>query len=260
MKSLIRRHVSYANVASTVALFLALSGGVAFAVTAIPDADGTVHGCYNLTNGALRVVAGAEACKSSESALSWNQKGVKGDPGAPGAPGAPGLPGTDGKDGTPGLPGADGKDGAPGAPGKDGAQGPKGDTGDDGVVSEQSLDGLVSAFSTSDDWAFIGQQQLANVGDGDSITATITAALRTAPGSLGDFRIGLCYGSPAGPTPFDGLVDLTVAGGPVRTAYTVAGTVSPSAGLYQAGLCVHSASGALPFEGGSAVGYMQITH
>ena len=62
------------GVASVVGL-----GGIAYA--AIPDASsGVFHGCYNKTSGALRLVdpsAGTDnTCTASESAVTWNQRGV----------------------------------------------------------------------------------------------------------------------------------------------------------------------------------------
>jgi hypothetical protein len=52
-------------------------GGVAFA--AIPDSNGKIHGCYQTNNGNLRVVESPSQCRSSESALSWNQEGPPGE-------------------------------------------------------------------------------------------------------------------------------------------------------------------------------------
>jgi len=54
-------------------------GGVAYA--AIPDSEGVIHGCFNKQNGNLRVVESGGACRSSESAIDWNQQGPPGPPG-----------------------------------------------------------------------------------------------------------------------------------------------------------------------------------
>jgi hypothetical protein len=116
----LRRRLSYANVVASGALFLALSGGVAVAVTTIPAADGTIHGCYLHETGQLRVVTGADKCRTSETAMSWSQHGAKGDKGDPGEKGDPGATGPQGPKGDKGDPGATGP------------QGPKGDTGDKG--------------------------------------------------------------------------------------------------------------------------------
>ena len=63
-----------------VALVIAL-GGVA--VAAIPDSKGTIHGCYQKSNGNLRVVDSPADCRNSEQTLDWNQRGPVGPPGQP---------------------------------------------------------------------------------------------------------------------------------------------------------------------------------
>jgi|SRR5215831_3239778 len=74
---------------------VALGAGIAYA--AIPDNGGVIHGCYSNANGLLRVVdsASADACRTSETALNWNQQGVPGPPGPPGARGPQGPPGAE---------------------------------------------------------------------------------------------------------------------------------------------------------------------
>lgn len=66
--------------------FLALGGGLAWA--AIPDSAGTIHGCYN-AKGALSVIDGTSNCKSNETALTWNQTGLRGATGPQGPAGPP---------------------------------------------------------------------------------------------------------------------------------------------------------------------------
>lgn len=56
---------------------LTLAGGVAWAV--IPDSGtGLIHGCYNTTSGALRVVdpSKGQACAAGEASLNWNAHGL----------------------------------------------------------------------------------------------------------------------------------------------------------------------------------------
>ena len=52
-------------------------GGIAWAT--IPDSAGVLHGCYNTTTGALRVIdpSKGQTCASGEAALSWNQSGIR---------------------------------------------------------------------------------------------------------------------------------------------------------------------------------------
>jgi hypothetical protein len=59
------------------ALVVAL-GGVAFA--AIPDSNGTIHGCYQKQRGNLRVVDSSDECRGNERSLDWNQGGQPGPP------------------------------------------------------------------------------------------------------------------------------------------------------------------------------------
>src|ERR1035437_6655491 len=91
-----RHHLSYANVMSTIAVFVVLGGGAYAAVTTIPGPDGVIHGCYQkakkptlttTSQGLLRVVPTGKKCLKSEVALQWNQKGNPGLNGTNGAKG-----------------------------------------------------------------------------------------------------------------------------------------------------------------------------
>ncbi len=95
---MLRRHMSYANVVATLALFLAMSGGAAYAAS---------H--YLIT----------KSSQIKPSALTEIAKKAKGPAGAPGANGAPGSAGPAGPQGPAGAAGA----GTPGAEGKAGAPG-----------------------------------------------------------------------------------------------------------------------------------------
>jgi hypothetical protein len=102
----IRSRLSYANVIATCAMFVALGGG-AYALSGVPDRSGVYHGCVDAKSGALRVVAKASSCRKTktvrrgtrrvripgESAIAWNQQGLRGLQGAQGLPGAQGTPG-----------------------------------------------------------------------------------------------------------------------------------------------------------------------
>jgi hypothetical protein len=143
-------------------VILAVSVGVAYA--AIPGSSGVINGCYSGGQGQLRVIdtEKGESCKNNETAISWNQKGVKGDPGAAGPPGATGATGATGPpgpagpqgpigpEGPKGDKGDPGEKGDAGEPGQQGLQGEKGDKGDPGadgapgadLESLDQLDGL----------------------------------------------------------------------------------------------------------------------
>jgi hypothetical protein len=89
--SIRKRMPSPATGIALAALVVAL-GGAAFA--AIPDPGGTIHGCYQKSNGNLRVTESASDCRSSEQPIDWNRRGPPGATGPDGPPGPPG-PGGD---------------------------------------------------------------------------------------------------------------------------------------------------------------------
>src|SRR5579859_1551821 len=82
------RHLNKLGKGSRLLLAVAVGGavfGIASAVQAsIPDANGVIHGCYvkagNPSQGALRVIDSAAACKPIENPLDWNQTGPTGPP------------------------------------------------------------------------------------------------------------------------------------------------------------------------------------
>jgi hypothetical protein len=100
-----RIRLSYANVMSTIAVFLALGGGAYAAVSSITGAGGMIHGCYAKKNGSLRLIAAGKKCAKGEKAIAFNQQGRQGLPGTPGAAGAAGAAGVKGEQGPQG-PGA----------------------------------------------------------------------------------------------------------------------------------------------------------
>ena len=62
----------------------AVAGAASVAYASIPD-SGTIHGCYANNNGALRVIdaTAGGACKSTETALDWQQQGLPDRPARP---------------------------------------------------------------------------------------------------------------------------------------------------------------------------------
>jgi len=84
----------------------ALGVGGAFAAAAIPGADGTITGCYTTAGGQqgnLRVVDAGQACAKGETAIRWNQQGVKGETGPEGPVGPQGDTGPQGPAGANGT-------------------------------------------------------------------------------------------------------------------------------------------------------------
>lgn len=86
---------------------LGVSGGTAYAAGLIPGSDGTIHACYNKTNGNVRVVAAGSKCRVSERALVWNQTGPVGPQGPAGPQGPQGPQGETGPAGPQGPAGVD---------------------------------------------------------------------------------------------------------------------------------------------------------
>jgi hypothetical protein len=107
-------------IASGLCAALAAIGSIAWATT---SAGNQIVACAKKSNGALRLVDAAKACKKTERAVIWSVTGPQGPRGVQGPPGPAGEDGEDGLDGLDGLDGEDGEDG------EDGAQGPAGPPG-----------------------------------------------------------------------------------------------------------------------------------
>ena len=73
---LIRPRLSYANVVSTLCLFIVLGGG-AYAATKFVGGDGRIHGCIG-KKGVLKVVKPSAKCPDGTTAIAWSQKGPPG--------------------------------------------------------------------------------------------------------------------------------------------------------------------------------------
>jgi hypothetical protein len=106
---ILRRHLSYANVASTLALVFAMGGG-AYAALA-PVRAGVIHSCLRKSDGALRVVSAKAQCGRRERPLAFNQRGRVGRRGPLGPAGPIGRTGARGKAGPTGKTGATGRTG-----------------------------------------------------------------------------------------------------------------------------------------------------
>lgn len=140
-----RPRATYANVTSSLALVVALSGG-AYAASALPRHS---VGTPQLKAGAVtsgKVADGAlRAQDFARGQLPAGPRGPRGAEGPPGPTGDTGLQGpagtngTDGRDGTDGTNGQDGTNGKDGTDGQDGAPGPVGPSyADSAVIPAQS--------------------------------------------------------------------------------------------------------------------------
>jgi hypothetical protein len=134
MLQAIRRHLSYSNVAATMALVFALTGG-AYAATSHGGGGGS--GQASASSGGAGTVAVA-AKKSKPKAPARGPAGPKGATGAAGPAGAAGLAGPAGPTGPAGV---KGEAGATGATGPQGPQGPQGEKGLQGEPGEPAKGG-----------------------------------------------------------------------------------------------------------------------
>jgi hypothetical protein len=122
------------------------------AAAAADDAN-VIHACVTKATafsagGAVRIVSAGTACKSNETALTWNSTGLQGPVGPQGIQGPAGPPGPagplgpQGAKGDQGVPGPQGPKGATGDTGATGAQGIQGAKGDQGIQGPQGAQGI----------------------------------------------------------------------------------------------------------------------
>jgi hypothetical protein len=135
------RRIRYADVMSTLAAFIALSG-VAYAAVKLPaNSVGDRH----IKRGAVRsgeVKNGALTSRDFKAGvLPAAEGGADGSDGSSGSDGADGSSGSDGADGSSGSDGADGSDGTDGAQGPPGPQGPEGPRGLQGLMGPEGPEG-----------------------------------------------------------------------------------------------------------------------
>jgi hypothetical protein len=153
MRSLIRRHLTYANVVATMALLFAM-GGSALAADQIASPAKTKSKEFTaetqskefsyLITSVSQISPRVQAeLKATERAGPAGPVGPAGTPGTPGSQGAPGLSGAPGVSGVEGV---QGKEGTEGKPGEQGVRGEKGETGEAGlsVLSQPEQETLKS--------------------------------------------------------------------------------------------------------------------
>jgi hypothetical protein len=131
-----KSRLTYPNVISTIALFLALSGGVAWAASSLPASSvGTSQLKYGAVT-AAKVRRGSLLAKDFKGgqlpAGATGPVGPQGPAGARGTQGETGERGPRGLQGGPGDPGKAGARGLQGEPGEPGARGPRGEEGETG--------------------------------------------------------------------------------------------------------------------------------
>src|SRR5947209_7153109 len=80
-----RPRLTYANVISTVCLFVLLGGG-AWAASSFVDSKGKIHGCVD-RKGVLTLVKAGKKCGKHRSQITWSQRGPQGRTGLQGRTG-----------------------------------------------------------------------------------------------------------------------------------------------------------------------------
>jgi hypothetical protein len=92
-----RSRLTFANVASAVALFISLGGGAYAATSNFIRPAGTIRACV-AKSGSVRVLTAKQSCNKRETKVAWNRRGPVGKTGPAGPAGANGAAGTDGQD------------------------------------------------------------------------------------------------------------------------------------------------------------------
>jgi hypothetical protein len=234
----VHRHLSYANVMATVAVFIALGGG-AYAATALPKNS---VGATQLRNDAVssaKIKQGSLQRSDFRTADLVKLRGPAGTAGSPGEAGAAGPAGATGAKGEPGARGeagatvAKGDKGDKGDAGTTGAKGDKGDAGHSALTTLQSGDTVRGVFGVDGTASDAGQQ----------------------------FATGVTLPVPA-PTAF-GNLDVSVAGGFDDNSACTGSYAAPTAPagnvcIYpeSAGLNVDQASGLVPGDHETPYGFI----
>jgi hypothetical protein len=147
MTSLFRRHMSYANVAATMALVFAMSGSALAADHLVFSASNSRpkefgYTITSITQISPRVQAELEAAGRLQATEQVGPAGPAGATGATGATGAQGPAGTSGETGAQGTTGAQGVAGPQGVEGPQGREGGRGEQGAPGERGEPGEPGL----------------------------------------------------------------------------------------------------------------------
>ena len=238
MKSL-RGKLTYANVMATVAVFLALGGGTAWAATTLSNnsvgtpqlKNGSVTGekvhqgsllASDFKNGQLSAATTSAIAAGGEAGAAGPQgpagprgpQGESGDRGPRGEQGERGLPGSQGEPGEPGERGPRGSQGEPGEPGErgeEGPRGPRGALGPEGEAGERGEEGRRGAQGAQGEPGEQGQQGAAG------ITRTLTRYGPEVSATRGAVSYAVCNDREEVVT--GGGYDFTSS--PRGTAYTV---------------------------------------
>lgn len=142
MFSSARKRVTYANVAATLALLFAMSGG------AYAAGKYLITSTKQISPNVLKQLKG----KNGKA----GKNGANGATGPQGPAGPEGKAGATGKEGPKGAEGPAGPEGKAGAPGKEGPEGPEGPAGPEGVCSTSSCH-LPTGVTETGHWALVSK-------------------------------------------------------------------------------------------------------
>lgn len=238
-----RKRLTYANVAATLALVFSMSGGALAAshylITSTRQISPKVLG--RLTGKAGAPGPRGEAGPKGETGLTGDI-GPKGEEGKPGEPGTPG---------TAGARGPEGRQGIEGATGREGEEGPS------GVISIANLNIGVTAPNETGSYEFVGEPASETFADAKTV-AFATATLDYASSDGGEFHanFGICY-QPAGGGALTVVAKVTpefAAGKGDKWAQTVSGAVTGlTPGAYRVGACTDEESSKTEHGSGAGV-------
>jgi hypothetical protein len=182
----VRRHLTYANVMATVAVFIALGGSAYAGITLSRNSVKSVH----IANGQVRSADIRNGSVRLEDLSRAARAGLKGERGAAGAAGAPGAAG---------AAGAAGRDGSPGADGAKGDPGGKGDTGATGLPGTTVSRFRFGPAQTTNSFAAIGPAESFPQAADELIDVHATAFVTTptscpGPGVTGEVEVQVSVG------------------------------------------------------------------
>lgn len=207
-----RHGMSYANVVSSLALFVAL-GGVSYAAVTLPARS---VGTRQLKNNAVTGLKVRDHSLTGLDIAGGLRRGPKGETGETGPAGPPG---------------------ADGAPGHDGAPG------SGGVVTTHGFSGSIGTITGTGtglgDWKFVGATDAVTVTAGQRITANAVFGLGAA--SAVAVASDICSQPLGGkPTPVGNHLTTSVS---TRQVLTATQTFTPAAGFTTVGACIAIANG-----------------
>jgi len=174
-----RRHLTYANVAATLALVFSMSGG------ALAADHYLINSTRQINPKVLRQLRGGGEAGATGATGAVGATGATGATGAQGPAGTEGGPGPEGPQGPQGVPGPEGREGKEGKEGKRGLEGGRGPEGREGKEGPPGPEG----GSGGQPAALRHWRRTLNVAGVDAAHATSVVLVEVAPFTI----TGRCY-------------------------------------------------------------------